>query len=281
MRRALALWRHCLFVCFIMNICMMSSILQAQEQIKASFEIQTQAPEIKEAQPFDFEFLLYPVGEKTINELKNIVRIGDFLKIFYVFDIKEVMFSPNNQDVFVVRGRAVAKSKIPEDYNAEISFESQKISVKLMTPSISDLEIKSDKITFLDLGFLQSPKSKLDWLIILIGVVCLYGFFEILRRLIPKIKEKRKRKQASLNWIEYFKKATTRDEYERLYKQRDVWIDLMGGKCPENLNFLKQLEDVQYKRDWTEDELKEVSAKGNKVRERFESYLSNEGKGIV
>lgn len=227
--------------------------------------------EFTQAKPVPFEFQLYPVGEKTIDELKNVLKVGRFLEKFYVFDIIEKGFSPNNQDVYVVKGRMVMVDVFRKGQLFTMDFNGSNVYVEVRSEAPKELKAEGQEVIFAPLPFIYQMSF---WEKILYGFIAflvLSGLFAGARKLFVNMKEKKERKKKRLMLIESFSNAQSRDDFERLYKTREEWISYLGGKNPEAVTFLKDLEDVQYKRDWTDEETNKIKQKTQELQKTIET----------
>lgn len=224
-----------------------------------------------QARPVPFEFHFYPVGEKTIREVEPIINVGRFLGNFFVFEITEKGFSPNNQDVFVAKGRLVMADLPRKNQIFSVKFEGNPIEVEIRSKEPKELKMEGKEIIFVSLPFLYRM-TWMEKLIYAILAVCAFSSLMYgLRKLILSMKKKKERKKLRQRILESFSNAQTRDDYERIYRQRQEWIDFLGGKNPETVTFLKNIEDVQYKREWTEEEAQAIKEKSQEVLRTIET----------
>ncbi len=79
----------------------------------------------------------------------------------------------------------------------------------------------------------------------------------------------RKRDEKELKeWKEIFKKASKRKEFEDIYNSKKKWPRFLS---PENKvladKFLLELNQIQYKKDWTDIEQEKIKKTLNLIRE--------------
>lgn len=243
------------------------------EELKAILNIDDNGnkEELVQAKPYHFEFQLYPAGEKPISELEGLVREGRFLNHFYIFDIKERAFSPNNPDVFVVEGRLVLVDMFRKNQLLPLKIDEKEVYVEVRSGKPTELKSETDQIFFANLP----PYSRLSfWQKILYALIAFFALSALFaggRKLYLKIKKSKDRKLLRKRLLDTFQSAQSRDDFERLYRQRQSWIEYLGGKNPETVTFLKDMEEVQYKKEWSEVELENIRKKTQEIQRTLES----------
>lgn len=256
------------YVLTISLLCL-SFAIQAQG-ISGKLSIQAEEGEYQTARPYLFEFVLHPVGDRTLDELDGLVKIGNFLKYFYVFDIKEKRFSINNQDAYVVRGQLVPTEAYRPNEMIPLKMGENNVYVSVEAPSINALED-----SFKGLIIPGFPKWEyLNWwqkvLAFIFSIFAIYGLYHLIQMIRKKYKLKKDRKIAKATWIENFRNAQTRGEFERLYRNKHVWIDVLGCRNPETINFLKDVNDVQFKKEWSDEDFQQIKLSTESVLKTLE-----------
>lgn len=250
-------------------LCLLSFNVNAEE-LKAILYISGDQ-ELTQAQPREFEFQFYPVGEKTIDELEAIVPLGRFINHFYIFDIKEKGFSPNNHDVFVVSGRLVLVDVFRKNQMLPFKFNDKELYVEVRSGKPIALKSETQEIMYMSLP----PISKLSfWEKVFYSILAFLILSALIaggRKLFFIQRQKNAKKRKKANLLDAFSNAQTRDDYERLYRQREDWIALLGGKNPEAVTLLKDIEEVQYKKEWSESELEQIREKTQQVQKTIET----------
>jgi hypothetical protein len=229
------------------------------------------AEDFVQAKPVPFEFHLYPAGEFTIDQVKSVINIGNFLEDFYIFELTRREFSPNNQDVFVASGRMVMISVPRKNQVYSVKFMGKPVVVEIRSKEPQKFESKSKEVQFVLIPFI----SQMSWweklLLVIAGIIALTLLGYGIKKLALSLKRKKEHKRRKLKILESFQNAQMRDDYERIYRQREEWITFLGGKNPEAITFLKNIEDVQYKRDWTDDETDVIREKSKDVLKTIEA----------
>lgn len=251
------------------HVFLFSFALQAEE-ISGKLIVKAEEGNYQTAKPYLFEFILHPVGDRTLDELDSLVKIGNFIKYFYIFDIKEKRFSINNQDAYVVRGQLVPTEAYRPNEMIPLKMGERNIYVSVEAPPINKLE---DSYKGLIIPGFPQWKYMYWWQKIvaaLLLIFALYGLYHLFQLIRYKHKIKKERKLAKITWVENFRNAQTRGEFERLYRNKHIWIDVLGCRNPETINFLKDINDVQFKAEWSKDDFQQVKSSTASVLKTLE-----------
>lgn len=263
-----------IFMIFCLNL--RPAFSQAEGEVEKSIEYKAilhigGTGDFTQAKPVPFEFHFYPVGEKTINEVSSLVNIGRFLENFFVFEIFEKNFSPNNQDVFVVKGQLVMAELPRKNQLFSLRFQKEAVQVEIRSSEPKELKMEGKEVIFAKLPFLYGMSWFEKLIYCLLAILLAFSFFWGTKKLVIFFKRKRERKIIYQRILESFTKAETRDDYERIYRERENWISFLGGKNTEASSFIEIIEDVQYKRIWTDDETLSVKKKSEELLKTIKS----------
>ncbi len=206
-----------------------------------------------ESQKSDLELLSYK--NKKINDMMLVLEVlvkktPRQFKVFVTDPPQQQKDSEDNKEVKKTRIEFVAKgfkyNFVPKNLEEELfSFE------KKMKKKESNLSLY------------------LGWLI---GIVGLMFTIWITRKVVIKRRASREKEQKKRECFDKIKNAFTRKEIENLYKEReyiDRYCQLDSEKWGEFLNLVEQ---IQYKRDWTETEKKQALVLKEKVLKAGEVY---------
>lgn len=77
-------------------------------------------------------------------------------------------------------------------------------------------------------------------------------------------------KKARKHYDEMFRSADKRSDFEQIYKEKEKWLPLLAVKALAHLEFLKTLNQHQFKKDWHNDEYADVRASFDIIKRSFE-----------
>lgn len=223
--------------------------------------------QLKEGDIIEATIRVWPIENADLSQFKKLEK-GTLFNAFYLAQITSLAPSPNNADVVELKGLFIVKSTKVEPIYA-LKYNESLIELRSGDVKVTPLGDKSQDFYILD----QSLDSSKLWMILTgAGIVLLIlGFVkrqkikEFLINLKPdQAKKDRKR------YDELFRVASKREDFERLYSEKNKWLALLTDKAPAHLEFLKTLNQYQFKKDWSNEELNEVRASFDIIRRSFE-----------
>lgn len=223
--------------------------------------------QLKEGDIIEATIRVWPIENADLSQFKKLEK-GTLFNAFYLAQITSLAPSPNNADVVELKGLFIVKSTKVEPIYA-LKYNESLIELRSGDVKVTPLGDKSQDFYILD----QSLDSSKLWMILTgAGIVLLIlGFVkrqkikEFLINLKPdQAKKDRKR------YDELFRVASKREDFERLYSEKNKWLALLSDKAPAHLEFLKTLNQYQFKKDWNNEELNEVRASFDIIRRSFE-----------
>ena len=209
------------------------------------------------------EIQLWPVDsydEKKFLEYKDKI----FLENFYVNDIKASR-SENNYDVILLEVDAIATTPAPSGKVVSLDFGSYTTS--------SSLPFEIEKMEDFDGQFIILNQA-VDYVgknfgLVIFGLctLILIGIFIFSRKRINKFFKKNKVDQERKIYFQtLFHNAKERNQFEEIYQKKNEWLDYIPEKNQTLQFFFKTLEEHQYKKSWTKEELFEVKSAFDKIR---------------
>ncbi len=108
--------------------------------------------------------------------------------------------------------------------------------------------------------------GELNYLFYILAVIFFFIGFVLLKRYLDHKKALREEKEYHQNWVRAFKACYKREDYERIYKERNKWMPLVGNISKK---FIKTLNKHQYKKEWSQDDMAQVTEDFNKVKEKL------------
>lgn len=221
-----------------------------------------------EGESFDAEINIWPMLDENLETIKNNLLSKTFLDYFYIVKVNGIKFSENNSEVVVVYVKAVLtksyenKSVFLWNYKSlTIPFE-----VKNITPIKNNLE-KNFIIMNQENGVVEKAISYLP-IIIFVLIISIVTFFG--RKFFLSKRKKDERKKVFEKWDRKFKSTNNRLDIEEVYKKRTEWLSLVGGETPPILDFFNELDNIQYKENWTDVEQHKVLEAFDEIRGIFE-----------
>lgn len=206
---------------------------------------------------------MWPVenyDEKKFLEFKDKI----FLENFYVNEIKSSR-SENNYDVIILEVDAIAESPAPRGKVVSLNFGDYSTSTSLPF-EVEKLENFDGQFIILNQAVDYVSKNVgliLSAIVFLLGGVVLYYY----RKKIFKILGHNKREaQAKIQFQTLFHNAKERTHFEEIYARKNEWLKYIPEKTQALQSFFKLLEEHQYKKSWSKEELFEVKDSFDKIR---------------
>ncbi len=240
------------------------SFVQAEEIRGIIRPSDTGISNLKEGDIFDAKIYIWPIKKDEENlKFFDSYEGNFFLSNFYVVRVQNKSFSVNNEEVLDIDAILVLNKDIKENIQ---EFKLGDKLVKFEIKSISSKTTPMDTKKFILWDQNIKPYKKSNYLFyLLIGLLLIGTVF-----LFFKIKSKKANNYDSTKnlWKEKFYKAKNRNDFEYIYFMRKSWMPFIKEK-EANL-FFKVLNNLQYRKSWTKDNLLEVQKKFNLLKRSFE-----------
>lgn len=250
----------------IISIILMSSSVFAQT-IQSEFIPSQAMGQIKEGDLLEATIRVWPIENADLTQFKKLEKTVLF-NALYLAQITSLGVSQNNADVVELKGLFIVKSSKLEPI-FQIKYNDAVIDLRSGAMSITPLNNKSQDLYVLD----QSLNKSMIWMIAL-GVLIVLLVVAIIKR--KDIKEfliglkPDSVKKARKKYDETFRRAAKREDFEAIYKEKDIWMKLLAERAPAHFEFLKTLNQHQFKKDWGNAEIEEVKSSFDIIRRSFE-----------
>lgn len=234
------------------------------QSIQAEFIPLEAITQVKEGDFLEATIRVWPIENADLSQFKKLEKTVIF-NALYLAQITSLDSSQNNADVIELKGIFIVKSsKLDPLYT--FNYSGSLIELRSSGLKVLELQDKNQDFYILD----QSLNKSLLWIfilgifivLILIAIITIKDYVVGLR---PGSLKKSKKKYDDL-----FRRADKRDDYENLYKERDVWMELLTTKAPAHYEFLKILNCHQFKKEWGKGEYEEVKSSFDIIRRSFE-----------
>jgi len=251
---------------FVITFLMMMSTVFAQT-IQSEFIPSQAMTHIKEGDLLEATIRVWPIENADLAQFKKLEKTVLF-NALYMAQITGLGVSQNNADVVELKALFIVKSAKAQSL---FSFKYNDSLIELHSGALAITELGDQSQDFYILN--QSLNKSMIWMIALGIVICLIVGAIIKRKAIKdyfvglkpgSLKKSRKK------YDELFRRADKREDYESLYKDRDVWMGLLLEKAPAHFEFLKTLNQYQYKKDWGSSDYEEVKSSFDIIRRSFE-----------
>ena len=237
------------------------------QEIQSEFLVGENAGKIKEGDVFEATLRIWPIENAALDQFKKLEKTT-FFNSLYLVHILSLGTSSNNADVVEIKGQFIASSHLVQPTQV-IAHNGQQIELRAGTLSIEELKDKGKDYFIADQSL---NDSKLG--LILAGLALLVLIICIIKRKAIKEYIESLRKNSAKNlrkkYSELFKQAQTREEFERIYKEKETWLAMLEVKAPAHIEFLKVLNQHQFKKEWREDDYADVKAAFEPIRRSFE-----------
>ncbi len=108
--------------------------------------------------------------------------------------------------------------------------------------------------------------SDLNTLFIILSIVIVLIVVVLIKRFKDQQRILREEREYYQNWIRAFKACYKREDYERIYKERKKWMPLIGSEAKR---FIKVLNKHQYKKEWKQEDMAQVTEEFNKLKDKL------------
>ena len=204
-----------------------------------------------------------PIRKEDFHNFKKIEGelIADSI---YVSEINKINYKKHT---VMITATAIFQKYLDHEIVHIWDFKKKKIHLKLKNLSITQQNNRHKEYAFYE------QEGNLDITsyayIILVIILLLSILLFILKRLIVHNKEKKnklKRKRIYLKWKEQFSKAKSRTDYEKIYLNKNEWMQFSENNKVLVKGFLNSINSCQYKREWGNEELNKIVSSFNKIR---------------
>lgn len=255
-----------LSVLIIYTLMVMNSVFA--QTLQGEFIPAQSKTQIKEGDLLEATIRVWPIENADLSQFKKLEKTVLF-NALYLAQITSLGASENNADVIELKGLFIVKSAkvqptFPFKYNDSI------VEINSGTVVIDELKNKAQDFYILD----QSLNKSMIWLIVLGTLIVIIVLAIIKRKAIKNFLIGLKPdsvKKARKKYDETFRKAAKREDFENLYKEKDIWMALLVERAPAHFEFLKTLNQHQFKKDWGNAEIEEVKSSFDIIRRSFES----------
>lgn len=184
---------------------------------------------------------------------------------FYLAEIVSMESSVNNADVFELKGRFIVASKVNAD-KLVLNYENNNIHVKYHEVLFRPLDEKNNDFYVLN----QSDGSGIyiSIIVVVVGLLVLALFYYNRDKLLSFFKKKKVESKEEF-YKNKFLKASSRQDFEWIYANKEEWTKLIETITPAHLEFFNVLNLHQYKRSWSREEEKEVVESFDVIRGSF------------
>lgn len=236
-------------------------------EIQAELNL-TSAPEIlQEGDLVEAILKVWPVENGELSEFRDLDNkmLGNAL---LVSDVESVGVSANNADVIEVKLLLIVK-RSGENTSQTLIYKGQPVLIQIPPLKIEASDKDPEDYFVMDQGILRTHLNKIilgSVLLLLILIVIwkknsLKNFFKKFKA-DPVAAEKK-------NFHELFQRASTRNEYERIYATKSGWMKLIVVQSESYKEFFATMEQHQYKKSWGSVELQEVKSAFDVIRGSF------------
>lgn len=237
------------------------------EAINGEFKPDEDITHIKEGDLIEGTLRFWPIENADLTQFKKLEKTALF-NAFYLAQVTELGISQNNADVVEMKALFIVKSAKPQSIQI-FKYNESPIELSLNNIKIDELQNKNQ-----DYFILDQALNKSYMLIVLGCILALLVIIAIFK--IKKIKEliiglrPDADKKARKKYDAQFRSANKREDFELIYKDKDIWLKLLEVRAPAHNEFFKILNQFQYKKDWSNEDYNEVRTSFDVIRRSFE-----------
>jgi hypothetical protein len=254
----------------ILSILILFSFLCAtgiSAEIKAAFNLINETKILNEGDLVEGVLKVWPIENADLNEFRKLQNVLFFNNLL-LLQLHSVEVSPNNADLVEIKGTFVVKpTKALSTF--DINYKGQLITVPAIDIQIKALDQKGKTYFILD----QSLNYSHSQIFIIFALVLFLLVFVYFKKdyLINKIKSLKLDPVAKMQkkYQNIFSIATNRRDYEEIYATRREWMALIKEPSPAYRDFFKTMNQHQYKKEWSPNDLNEVKESFLAIRGSF------------
>lgn len=252
---------------FILISAILISLNAWAAPIQSEFLPSLSTSQLREGDLFEATLRFWPIENADLSQFKKLEKTV-FFNSFYLAQISSLDVSINNSDVVELKGIFVVKSA---KFQSLFVFKYNDSPVEMR---LGDMKIEASQDQSQDF-YIQSQKlaGTYTWMIIAGILIVSIAFLIVKREQVKKFLEKIRpdaKKKVMKKFDEIFRKANKREDFELIYSEKSVWMELLETKSPAHLDFLKILNQYQYKKEWSNEDYSEVRSAFDVIRRSFE-----------
>lgn len=227
--------------------------------------ISSKSAEINSGEFNEIIIRLWPTENVNLDELKKIEGQTLFGGL-YISEIQSLSPSENNAEVFEIKAIGVVTGEINPS-KLYFNYLGHEIPVKFQDQKIKFTENKNKDFYILD----QSLDLKLKtWIIISLIIILLFCIMVLFRKKIGDIFKTKKTQDPREDFKTLFLNAKSREDFERIYSEKENWIPLLTVKTQAHSDFFDTINQYQYKKNWSHEEQVDVETSFDNIRRSFE-----------
>lgn len=250
----------------ILSTLLLASSLFAQD-VNSEFKPSPEYTSFKEGDIFEATIRFWPLENADLSVFRNLDKTILF-NAFFMTEIISLAPSPNNADVIELKATYLIQSANPQPIYS-FNYKDSIVDVRLEDMKIQPLEGKGEDYIILD----QALIKKTVWQIVLsvISLLLLFAFFQ--KSKIKDFVQRILRKDEKANRERFqvmFKSAGIREDFELIYKEKEIWQKYIEVVTPAHREFLKVMNAHQYKKFWSNEDSNEVKSSFEAIRRSFD-----------
>jgi hypothetical protein len=237
------------------------------EDLKAELSLVSPSAVLKEGDIVEGILKVWPLESADLNEFDKLesLTLGNSL---FVSEVENVEKSANNSDVVEVKLLFVVK-RTAENSLQSLTYKEHVVNIQMPSIQIAPSDKDPEDYYVLDQGTIYSNLGK-----ILIGLISILGILIIFfkRNAILKFLSKFQNDpvaEAKKKLDHQFGEALKREDYEKIYAQRNIWLNYIKENTSDFDIFFKKMEEHQYKKTWRLEELEEVRTSFSAISRSF------------
>lgn len=249
-------------VAFVSLLFIILSFVRAEgEEYRGLIKLVEKSSQWQEGEIKQVVIQVYPLQDVSVEDIRKKLESSDFCDFFYIGKIESIDFSKNNPVVLEIKADMTLKKIYNPSRPLIWSYLALNIPISLEGVELIAQEGKIQEYITLDVK--RNIKSNEWWIwlsvIFLVGISVLIIFLR---------KQKKKNIKSSLQEVKMLLvKATTRKDFEQIYRSRKKIEDIFGESNPAFTNLFNIINKHQFKKDINEDELYEINFVLDEIKE--------------
>ncbi len=230
---------------------------------KVSLELMDKSQNWDVGEIKDIQIILYPITDVHEEDLKNELMAREFIDLIKVINVKKQYFLRTNPEYYIVEATAVLARAPKANFPRIWTYKGMALGVDLSKVNLVSEPAQIKEFIVFDKKVNQSKAYLYSITVLALLVVLVIICFAYHKIKIRKAYEDNKKLR-----IQDFRNARERVDHELIYKDQNIYkefFDMNSGLS----RYLNVINDIQYKRDWSSDDLALVNKAHSEVKEKI------------
>lgn len=213
---------------------------------------------------------VHPVrdGERQSFYYLNGLEIENKIKIL---KIETIIPNANNVDVLEIHGLYMILEVFDPSKPLLLKALNRELPLRVNLEKVGNTIVNEKEFLILEQGKKSIPWSKSTKAIIFLIIfsVALLAYDKHMKKKKERLAAEQRAREFA-QWNEIFKKAESREDFEKIYSTKEEWLKLVEVQTPAIIEFRRMMEEHQFKEEWTDNEKMDVKFTFDSIKGIFQ-----------